>query len=260
MSSSAPAGRPSAPGSMVNGHSTLRHGESGSSSATTSLSPSSNTKPIPISRGTKRNTSATNTNNGRGPGLHLRRSATSGEPLPQLSERDSIFAEHYVSPPNKPFTSLDSPRSFPSSHAPRKVPSSMSTMVTHPVAPPETDKTSRAHSPRKLDWIRRSESFTDVDIPSASTRFSSGSGYGVRRIASDSNPWANKFNVVGGNAEAHSSESKRHTLHGEAMSSSRTYSERDSTQQTAFERGESMRAFMKGPRTERSVSRGRQHV
>ncbi|KIW63625.1 hypothetical protein PV04_08611 [Phialophora macrospora] len=254
MSSSAPAGRPSAPGSTVNGHSTVRR-ESGSPSTTTNPSPSSNTKPIPISRGTKRIYPSTNTNNARSSGHNLRRAATSGDQIPQLSERDSIFAEHYVSSPSEPSTSLDAARSSPSSNPLRKVPFNMSTMVTHPLSPPETDKTPRIHSPRTLDWVRRSESFTDVDVPPSSSYPSPGPLHGVRRMASDSNPWANRFNVTMGDAQE--TENKRHSLNGSAPSEIGSLSEHEHGQRPIFERGDSMRTALKGPRTERSVSRGR---
>ncbi|OQV04897.1 hypothetical protein CLAIMM_09712 [Cladophialophora immunda] len=264
MSNSAPAGRPSAPGSTVNGHSLLRR-EPGSTSTAPSLSPSSSSRPIPISRGTKGIYPSTNTNNGRGPLYSLHRAATLGEHIPQLSERDSIFAEHYVSPPSEPSTPLDAARTSPSSITPRKAPFNMSTMVTHPVSPPDTSKTPRTHSPRKLDWLRRSDSLTDADTPPSPSHPSTGTIHGIRRIASDSNSWTKKFHVTLGkmeNQEGKDQEagSVRQHQYGGAGPERDNSSEQESGQHTVVERGNAMRAVLKGPRTERSVSRGRAHV
>ncbi|OCT44363.1 putative inositol hexaphosphate kinase KCS1 [Cladophialophora carrionii] len=131
----------------------------------------------------------------------------------------------------------------------------MSTLVTHPLFPPDTDKTPRTHSPRTLEWIRRSESFSDVDIPPSTSYPSPGPLHGVRRIASDSNPWANRFNVA--MADAQETENKRHSLNSGTASEISGFSDRENGQHAMYERGESMRTALKGPRTERSVSRGR---
>ncbi len=132
----------------------------------------------------------------------------------------------------------------------------MSTMVTQSLSPPETDKTPRTHSPRNLNWIRRAESFTDVAVPPASVYPTPSPTHGVvRRIASDSNPWAKKFNPT--MEEPQETDNKRHSLHGDATSRPDLAV---SSEQGGFERGDSMRAYMKGPRKERSVSRGRAHV
>ncbi|OAP64910.1 hypothetical protein AYL99_00882 [Fonsecaea erecta] len=264
MSNSAPAGRPSAAGSTVNGHTLLRH-EPGSTSTAPSPSPSSSSKPIPISRGTKGAYSSTNPNNGRGPLYSLHRAATLGEHIPQLSERESIFAEHYVSPPSEASTPLDGARASPSSTTPRKVPFNMSTMVTHPISPPDTSKTPRTHSPRKLDWLRRSDSLTEVDTPLSPSHPSTGTIHGIRRIASDSNSWTKKFHVTLGKIENQEGKDQetgiaRQHQYGGAGPESDISAEQESGQHTMVERGNSMRTVMKGPRTERSVSRGRAHV
>ncbi|OAL29968.1 hypothetical protein AYO22_01874 [Fonsecaea multimorphosa] len=141
----------------------------------------------------------------------------------------------------------------------------MSTMVTHPVSPPDTSKTPRTHSPRKLDWLRRSDSLTDVDTPPSPSHPSTGTIHGIRRIASDSNSWTKKFHVTLGkteNQEAKEQEmgTARQHPYGGVGSERDTSSEQEGGQHAVVERGEAMRAVMKGPRTERSVSRGRAHV
>ena len=136
----------------------------------------------------------------------------------------------------------------------------MSTMVTHPIAPAETDNTPRTHSPRKLDWIRRSESFTAVDIIPSSTRFAAGPSHGVRRIASDSNPWGRKLIGPVTGMDVHEPENKRYSLEGGAASDTGSPSERETRGHMVVERGDSMRGIMKNTRAERSVSRGRAHV
>ncbi|EXJ55167.1 hypothetical protein A1O7_08092 [Cladophialophora yegresii CBS 114405] len=134
----------------------------------------------------------------------------------------------------------------------------MSTLVTHPLSPPDTDKTPHTHSPRTLEWIRRSESFTDVDIPPSTSYPSPGPLHGVRRIASDSNPWANRFSVTMGDAQE--TENKRHSLTSGTASDISGFSDRENGQHALFERGDSMRNALRGPRTERSTSRGRKLV
>ncbi|KIW94117.1 uncharacterized protein Z519_05433 [Cladophialophora bantiana CBS 173.52] len=141
----------------------------------------------------------------------------------------------------------------------------MSTMVTHPVSPPETSKTPRTHSPRKLDWLGRSDSFTDLDTPPSPSHPSTGTIHGIRRIASDSNSWTKKFHVTLGKMESQEGRdqevgSVRQNQHGGAATERDTPAEHETGQHTSVERGDAMRAVMKGPRTERSVSRGRAHV
>ncbi|OAL40453.1 hypothetical protein AYO20_00189 [Fonsecaea nubica] len=140
----------------------------------------------------------------------------------------------------------------------------MSTMVTHPVPPPDTSKTPRTHSPRKPEWIRRSDSSTDVDTPPSPSHPSTGTIHGIRRIASDSNSWTKKFHVTLGKMESHEGKDQdtgstgQHRYTGGAQEKE-TASE-ENGQHTVVERGDAMRAVLKGPRTERSVSRGRAHV
>lgn len=84
-------------------------------------------------------------------------------------------------------------------------------------------------------------------------------GRGVRRIASDSNPWAKKLFMMG-TTDIQELENKRHSVHGGGAPDTGSPLEHEVSQSAAFERGDAMRAAMKGPRTERSVSRGRAHV
>ncbi|KIX08606.1 uncharacterized protein Z518_03262 [Rhinocladiella mackenziei CBS 650.93] len=260
MSNSVPAGRPSAPASTVNGQSLLRH-ESGFTLTTTS--PSSNSKPIPISRGTK----GKQTYNGKAGGSHynsLHRTATLGEQTPPLSERDSIFADHYVLHASDPSSSPE--RITPTPNNLRKAPVTMSTMVTHPVSPPESSKTSRPQTPRKYEWLRRSDSFTDKDAASSPSRPSTGTIHGIRRIASDGHSWAKKFHVTvdsmeGQDVKGHDTQSNKQDPFGGTTVNAQGGSEHDGPQHIAVDRDDAMRTALKeGPRTERSVSRGRAHV
>ncbi|KAL6248472.1 inositol polyphosphate kinase kcs1 [Rhinocladiella similis] len=250
MSNSAPAGRPSAQASTVNGRA-LRH-DSGLPS--TSASPSSSSKPIPISRGTKGKSTF---NNGRSPPHKISRAVTFDKQTPPLSERDSIFADHYVSHQSVPSSPAEelTRSSLPST--PRKVPFNMSTMVARAVSPPETSKTARPQSPRTIEWLQRTNSSSEKDLPSPTSRPSSGTFQGLRRLPSDGHPWTKKFHVSvepmeGRNARSEEIRSNVHEQSG---------SQQETLTHNSVERGASMRAALKDPsRTERSVSRGRQHV
>ncbi|KAK6384450.1 inositol polyphosphate kinase kcs1 [Exophiala oligosperma] len=249
MSNSAPAGRPSAQASTVNGRA-LRH-DSGLPS--TSASPSSSSKPIPISRGTKGKSTY---NNGRSPPYKISRAVTFDEQTPPLSERDSIFADHYVSHQSVPSSPAEelTRSSLPST--PRKVPFNMSTMVARAVSPPETSKTARPQSPRNIEWLQRTNSPTEKDLHPPTTRPSSGTFQGLRRLPSDGNPWTKKFHVSVEPMEGRTSRSEELRSNSHEQSGSQETSIHNSV-----ERGGSMRSAMKDTsRTERSVSRGRQHV
>ncbi|KAI1608117.1 inositol-hexakisphosphate kinase [Exophiala viscosa] len=253
MSSSVPAGRPSAQASTVNGQS-LRHD---STSSSTSTSPSSSSKPISISRGTK----GTQKNHGRSPLYNTTRVADWGGKTPPLSERDSIFADHYVSPPSDPSSPAETithQSSYPKSS--RKAPGTMSTMVARTLSPPESFPVTRPQSPGNFEWLKRSDSSENTSRPSTGTI------HGIRRIASEGHPWVKKFHVTVQPMEeqdvgaeqgiGHKYEQRPNTAPDVPDTS-----EHDETGHGPSERGGSMRAaFKQGPRTERSVSRGRQHV
>ncbi|KIW21497.1 hypothetical protein PV08_02077 [Exophiala spinifera] len=250
MSNNAPAGRPSAQASTVNGR-VLRH-ESGLPSTT--ASPSSSSKPIPISRGTKGKPAY---NNGRSPPHKISRAVTFDEQTPPLSERDSIFADHYVSHQSVPSSPAEelTRSSLPST--PRKVPLKMSTMVARPVSPPESSKTARPQSPRNIEWLQRTNSATEKDLTAPTSRPPSGTFLGLRRLPSDGHPWTKKFHVgvepmEGRNGRNENVRSSALELPG---------SQQETLTHSSVERGNSLRAVMKeSSRTERSVSRGRQHV
>ncbi|EXJ78786.1 hypothetical protein A1O1_09188 [Capronia coronata CBS 617.96] len=262
MSSSAPARRSSATAATVNGHSSPRR-QSGSGSSSTTTSPSASTKPIPIARGTK----GTQTYNGRGPLYKLPRAATFDQPIPPLSERDSIFADHYVSPRNDPTSPTPGVARTPSPDTFRPAPQSMTTVVSRPVSSPETPKLSQIHSSRKADWVGRSDSSNEKDSGSLPpSRPSVGTIQGIRRIASDGHSWADKFHVTvgsvqGQDAKVHEGNPAEQERHDVQLQSVQKAPEREVPQYLVPERGGSIRAALKeGPRAERSVSRGRAHV
>ncbi|KAJ4514913.1 inositol polyphosphate kinase kcs1 [Exophiala dermatitidis] len=262
MSNSAPAGRPPARASAVNGHSSPdRQSGSGSSSALQSPSPSSSSKPIPIARGTK----GTQTYNGRGALYNLSRAATYSPQTPPLSERDSIFADHYVSPQNEPSSPIQPLTQSPILTSPRSVPFNMSTVVARPVSSPDTPRVAHPHSPRKVEWMRRPDSPSEKDSPSLPpSRPSAGTIQGIRRIASDGYSWTNKFHVTVGEKElpnAGGDEKTQQEHHDSKPAYAAAASEREPAHHAGNERSGSIRAILKeGPRAERSVSRGRAHV
>ncbi|EXJ84145.1 hypothetical protein A1O3_04812 [Capronia epimyces CBS 606.96] len=257
MSSSAPARRPSAPASTVNGGPSSPRRRPGSSSGTPS--PSSSSKPIPIARGTK----GTQTYNGRGPLYKFPRAATFGQQTPPLSERDSIFADHYVSPQTDPSSPIQGVNRTPSPNTTRGVPYNISTVAARSVSSPETPKISRPHSPRKVEWLDRSESTNEKDsISLPPSRPSIGTIQGIKRTASDGHSWAKKFHVTVGSMEGQDGQAHEDKQHHEGpLPDAQSSSEHESPHHAVAETSDSLRAALKeGPRTERSVSRGRAHV
>ncbi|KAK5224470.1 inositol polyphosphate kinase kcs1 [Exophiala xenobiotica] len=132
----------------------------------------------------------------------------------------------------------------------------MSTMVARAVSPPETSKTVRPQSSRTVEWLKRPDSSMDKDLPSPSSRHSSGTIQGLRRIPSDGQVWTKKFHVTVDSMEGRGGRSQD-TKHNRQEQYG---APNEGVSHGSVDRGDSMRAAMKeGSRTERSVSRGR-HV
>ena len=138
----------------------------------------------------------------------------------------------------------------------------MSTMVTHPISPPESSKTSRPQSPRTVEWLRRSDSPNEIESAPSVSRPSTGTIQGIRRIASEGHSWAKKFHFTVGEMEGKDVKGQdaklvKHDHHSGTVSDAHITWDRDGPPHVVAERGESIRTALQGPRTERSVSRGR---
>lgn len=137
----------------------------------------------------------------------------------------------------------------------------MSTMVARTVSPPEAFPITRPQSPGNFEWLKRSDSSTDNP-----SRPSTGTIHGIRRIASEGHPWVKKFHVTvepmeGQNVGGEHGSDQKHEQRPNTAPHVPNAAEHDETVHGPAERGDSMRAtFRQGPRPERSVSRGRQHV
>ncbi|KAK4941918.1 inositol polyphosphate kinase kcs1 [Elasticomyces elasticus] len=136
----------------------------------------------------------------------------------------------------------------------------MSTMVARTVSPPESFPVARPHSPGNFEWLKRSDSSENTARPSTGTI------HGIRRIASEGHPWIKKFHVTvepmeEQNVDGEHGNNYKHEQRPNTAPDVPNAPEHDETVHAPAERGASMRAtFKQGPRTERSVSRGRQHV
>lgn len=208
-----------------------------------------------------------NTYNGRGPHNTLQRAHTFDDHSPQLSERDTIFADHYVPANNEPSSLTEVAARSTSPVAPRKVSTVMPTMVTHTVSPPDPSRPNAASSSRSMEWFRKSDSATDKEAPGSSpSRPSTGTIHGIRRIASDSHTWSKKFHVTVGPMDAKETKSfdtghDRQDQHGLIQPGMPLARGQEAPQHNAAEQDGSLRKYLQErPKMERSVSRGRTHV
>lgn len=141
----------------------------------------------------------------------------------------------------------------------------MSTVLARPVSSPETPKISYPHSPRKVEWLTRSDLPGEKDITSVPpSRPTIGTLQGIRRVASDGHSWTKRLHTNIGSVAGHGGrlhEDNKQDRHDGPLRDMQRASEQDPSGHVVAERGNSMRAALKeGPRTERSVSRGRAHV
>ncbi|KIV93400.1 hypothetical protein PV10_04613 [Exophiala mesophila] len=275
MSNSSPAGRTSAPANTVNGHSKALRQNAGadttpgtghSPSSSSSSAPSFSAKPIDISRTQKGSSSYTSS--GRSPRHRPHRAATYLDPVPHLSERDSIFADHYLPAHNDTSSPREGINTPPSSNLSRKAPPAMSTIISHPLPPPETSKSLITDLPNTFEWSPRAPT-TAVEQESEIPPFQSPARpvQGLRRIASDIQPWSPMLHVSRGKMptkeDSHPDLSLDRHLHQSRFSRDpKPHAGNDVAQPPPHgDASTSLRAILsEGPRVERSLSRGRAHV
>lgn len=211
-----------------------------------------------------------NTYHGRGPHSNLQRAQTFDDHSPQLSERDTIFADHYVPAHNEPSSLIEGAAHSASPTTPRKGPIAMSTMVTHSISPPDPSRSNAGSSSRNLEWLRKSDSATDKEAPCPpNSRPSTGTIQGIRRIASDSHTWSKKFHVTVGSMEGKDAKTldtghDRQDQQGRTQSDIPTVRDHEGSQHTHtvvdLGGGSLRKVLQEKPKPERSVSRGRTHV
>ena len=188
------------------------------------------------------------------------RATALGLTSPQLSDRDSFFADHYV-------PSVDDPVPSPSMEGVVPPPSSSRSPPLDVFSSPTTKDIStdvRIKPVRTPDQSRPQSPTSEKRPPLYHT--ATGTITGSRRVASEGQTWENKFHVtVGGQPRMEES--------GSAQRSNQVTSKGDGSSQPAglaqsevpartehFERGSSMKRTMQDKRPERSVSRGRSVV
>ena len=233
---------------------------SSSSSSSSSLFP----QPIPISLAKGGRISY----NGRAPPYGIQKAATFSDPVPQLSERDSIFADHYVPVQSEPSSSPAEGVTNPLL-TDRQPASHMSTLAAEAVTPAGTSTGHSTHSPRKGDWHQRTDRSIDGGSLPTSTRTTTGTIQGIRRIPSDGHTWTSKFHVTVGGMEEnkHGDDDLSHgVLPHDDQSTPHVVAKSESGEEPPphaepGERGTSLKqALPQEARTERSVSRGRPRV
>lgn len=143
----------------------------------------------------------------------------------------------------------------------------MSTIISHPLPAPETSKSLIPDLPNTFEWSPRAPT-TAVEQESDISPFQSPIRplHGLRRIASDSQSWSQRFLVSVGKMpakeESHPEPSSdRHLPPSRLQRDPKLHAGNDVAQPPQGDARTSLRAVLsQGPRIERSLSRGRAHV
>jgi inositol-hexakisphosphate 5-kinase len=209
-----------------------------------------------------------------------RRASTLGEHSPLLSERESIFATHYIPVENDSST----PRLLPhlagavaEPSAPETLEPNMEFSLPPLVATPSklsirsSLTAARSGSGRIAGGLKQygptgSRKSADRQIPASKSMT-----HGIRRVASDVHPPAKSFHVYGGHStQLHGIDQPQATLYEPAAMEDDTApmeanavqkkEEQDHAHGQGAQRHSAMSQAMRPTRSERSVSRGRTHV
>ena len=228
----------------------------GPSSLFREAKPSSNSPSKPIALPPTR--SPKHSPNVRYTGYGPPRAPAFGLTSPQLSERDSFFADHYV-------PSVDDPDPDPSMEGVAVLPSSSRGSPFDPSLPSTAkDVSVESHTkPTKTpDKSRPSSPLSEKPPPTF--RSTSGTIKGIRRAPSERNNWENKFHVTVGQSPmeepvSQQKDTQRPNKDDTSLPVGLMGSERPARTEQV-ERGSSLKQALGEKRTERSASRGRSHV